>query len=77
MVGNRFQRDAAENAVAGLTGVRAIIDDIEIFSDLEAAEVTDLVQGALDRYGLLTDDTDVLVDASDGTITGHIRTWRT
>jgi osmotically-inducible protein OsmY len=50
-VGNRFQRDAAETAVAGLTGVRGIIDDIEIFSDLEAADVTDLVQGALDRYG--------------------------
>jgi osmotically-inducible protein OsmY len=77
MVGNRFQRDAAEQAVFGLAGVRGIIDDIEIFSDLEAADVTDLVEGALDRYGLLTDDSDVLVDASDGTITltGHIRTW--
>ena len=48
-VGNRFQRDAAEQAVAGLTGVRGIADDIEIFSDLEAADVADLVQGALDR----------------------------
>lgn len=77
MVGNRFQRDAAEQAVAGLTGVRGIIDDIEIFSDIEAADVTDLVEGALFRYGLISDESDVQVGASDGTITltGHIHTW--
>lgn len=76
MVGNRFQRDAAEQAVARLTGVRAIADDIEIFTDVEAADVTDLVQDALDRYGLKAVDTDVRVDASDNTITltGHVRT---
>lgn len=76
-VGNRFQRDEAERAVAGMTGVRGIIDDIEIFSDLEAADVADLVQGALDRYGLLPGDTDVRVGASDGTVTltGHVETW--
>ena len=73
MVGNRFERDAAEQAVAGLTGVRGIVDDIEIFSDIEAADVTDLVQDALDRYGLLPVDSDVRVGASDGTVTltGH------
>ena len=77
MVGNRFQRDEAERAVAGLTGVRGIADDIEIYSDMEAADVADLVQGALDRYGLLPDSSDVEVGASDGTITltGHIETW--
>ena len=77
MVGNRFQRDAAEQAVARLTGVRGIADDIEIYSDIEAADVIDLVQGALDRYGLLPGDTDVRVGASDGTVTltGHVETW--
>ncbi len=77
MVGNRFQRDAAEQAVARLTGVRGIADDIEIFSDLEAADVADLVQGALDRYMVLPFDNDVQVDASDGTVTltGHIESW--
>jgi osmotically-inducible protein OsmY len=77
MVGNRFERDAAEQAVAGLAGVRGIVDDIEIFSDVEAADVTDLVSDAIFRYGLLLDDSDVEVGASDGTITltGHIRTW--
>ncbi len=76
-VGNRFQRDAAEQAVGRLTGVRGVADDIEIFTDIEAADVTDLVQDALDRYGLMSVDTDVQVDASDGTVelTGHVRTW--
>src|SRR5215467_15273274 len=52
-VGNRFERDAAEQAIAVLPGVRGIVDDIEIFSDIAAADVADLVQGALDRYGVL------------------------
>jgi len=77
MVGNRFQRDAAEQTVASLAGVRGIADDIEIYSDIEAADVIDLVQDALIRYGLLPGDTDIQVGASDGTITvtGHIETW--
>jgi osmotically-inducible protein OsmY len=77
MVANRFERDAAERAIAGLPGVRGIVDDIEIFSNIEAADTMDLVQGALDRYGLLPGDTDVRVAASDGTvtITGHVETW--
>ena len=77
MVGNRFERDAAENAVAGLAGVRGIADDIEIFSDIEAADVTDLVQDALFRYGLFPDESDVRVGASDGTVilTGHVSNW--
>jgi osmotically-inducible protein OsmY len=77
MAGNRFERDAAEQAVAGLAGVRGITDDIEIFTDVQAADVTDLVQDALDRYGLMAVDTDVQVDASDGTVslTGHVRNW--
>ena len=72
-----FQRSAAEQVIAGLTGVRNIINDIEVFSDAEAADVTGLVQRALDRYALISDDSDVEVDASDGTVTltGHVRTW--
>jgi len=72
-----FQRSAAAQTIAGLTGVRNIANDIDIFSDREAAEVTTLVQGAIDRYALIADDSDVTVDASDGTImlSGHVRTW--
>jgi osmotically-inducible protein OsmY len=72
------QRKAAEMTVASLVGVRNVTDDIEIRTDEEeAADVTDLVQGALDRYGLFDDDSDVTVDASGGAVTlaGHVRTW--
>lgn len=76
-VGYRFQRDAAEQAVAGLTGVRRIVNDVEVFSYMEAAEVTKLVQGALDRYALIDDTSEIEVDASEGTVTltGHVATW--
>jgi osmotically-inducible protein OsmY len=72
-----FQRGNAEQTIAGLTGVRNITNDIDVFSDVEAADVSMLVRGALDRYALFSDDSDVAVDASDGTITlsGHVRTW--
>lgn len=77
IVRNRFERDAAEQAVAVLPGVRNIIDDIEIFSDVEAADVSMLVQDAIERHALLPDGSDVLVGASDGTVklTGHVRNW--
>lgn len=76
-VGNRFEREAAENSVAGLTGVRGVTDDIDILTELEEVDVTDLVRGALLRYGLLPGDTDIQVGASNGTVTlsGHIETW--
>lgn len=52
-------------------------DDIEIFSEAEAADVTDLVQDALDRYALIDEDSEVRVAARDGgiTLTGHVATW--
>jgi osmotically-inducible protein OsmY len=71
------QRTAAESAVAGLAGVRNIKDDIEIAFDADPVDVTFLVQGALDRYALIADDSDVAVDTSGNTVTltGHVRTW--
>jgi osmotically-inducible protein OsmY len=76
-VRNGFERDAAAQAVAGLTGVRGIVNDIEIFSEVEQEDVSFLVQDALDRYSLIPDDSDVMVNASDGTITltGHVTDW--
>jgi len=71
------QRAAAESAVAGLTGVRNIRDEIEIIHDANPDEVTFLVQAALDRYALIPDDSDVVVDASGNTVmlSGHVATW--
>jgi osmotically-inducible protein OsmY len=71
------QREAAEQAVAGLTGVRSIHDEIEIGYDVDPVDVTLLVQDALDRNALIADDSDVTVDTKGNTVTlsGHVRTW--
>jgi osmotically-inducible protein OsmY len=71
------QRAAAESAVAGLIGVRNIRDEIGIAYDANPDDVTFLVQGALDRYALILDDSDVAVDTSGNTVTltGNVRTW--
>jgi osmotically-inducible protein OsmY len=76
-VGYGYQRDAAEAAVSGLTGVRNVSDDIEVRSYEETSDATKRVQRALDRYGLFDDDSDITVSAADGTIalTGHVETW--
>src|SRR6516165_3772143 len=47
------QRAAAELAVAGLTGVRNVRDDIEIGYDADPAGVAAGVQDALDRYAMI------------------------
>ena len=71
------QRTAAELAVNGLTGVRNVRDEIVINFDTDPADVTILVQDALDRNALIVDDSDVVVDTVGNTVTlaGHVRTW--
>jgi len=71
------ERTAAEQAVTYLTGVRNVRDDIEISTDADPIDVTFNVQDALDRYALIPDDSDVVVDTSGNTVTltGHVRTW--
>jgi osmotically-inducible protein OsmY len=71
------ERAAAELAVAGLTGVRNIKDDVDISYDADPVDVTWMVQDALDRNALVDDDSDVSVDTSGNTVTlrGHVRTW--
>jgi osmotically-inducible protein OsmY len=71
------ERASAELAVAGLTGVRNIRDEIDIASDADPADVTLGVQEALDRNALILDDSDVVVDAQGNTVSlsGHVRTW--
>ena len=77
MVSYGAERTAAEDTVAGLTGVRNLSDTIEISNDADPVDVTAYVQDALDRYALIPDDSDVTVD-TDGnavTLSGHVRTW--
>jgi osmotically-inducible protein OsmY len=77
MVSYGAERTAAEDTVAGLTGVRNLSDTIEISNDADPVDVTAYVQDALDRYALIPDDSDVTVD-TDGnavTLSGHVGTW--
>ena len=71
------QREAAELAVSGLTGVRNVRDDIDISNDADPVDVTVLVQAALDRNSLISDDSDVVANTKGNTVTltGHVRTW--
>ena len=72
------QRAAAERAVAGLTGVRNIRNEIEISYDPDQTDVDLHVQLALVRSALVPDDSDVKVTTAGGsviTLTGHVRTW--
>ena len=76
-VGYGVERTAAEQAVAGLTGVRNIRDEIEISYDVDPVDVDLHVQEALDRSALVPDGSDVTATTKDGiiTLTGHVRTW--
>ena len=76
-VGYGAERAAAELAVAGLTGVRKLRDDIEISYDTDAVDVDLHVQEALGRSALVPDDSDVEVATCGSIITlrGHVRTW--
>ena len=58
------QRQAAELAVSGLTGVRNVRDDIDLSYDADPADVTVLVQNALDRNALIADDSKISVDTT-------------
>lgn len=71
------ERQAAEQAVAGLAGVRGIKNKIEIADDADPVDVTLLVSDALDRNALILDDSEVEVTTNANTVVlaGHVRTW--
>ena len=71
------ERAAAAEAVAGLTGVRNVWNDVVISYDIDPVAVGLHVQEALDRSALVPDGSDVTADTKGGviTLTGHVRTW--
>lgn len=71
------ERAAAERAVAGLTGVRNIRNEIGISHDADPVDITLRIQDALDRHALIPDDSGVAVETKGNTVTlsGHVRTW--
>ena len=71
------ERAAAEAAVAGLTGVRNVFDEVEISYVIDPVDVDLHVQQALERSALVPDGSDVTAQTKDYiiTLTGHVRTW--
>jgi osmotically-inducible protein OsmY len=71
------ERTAAAAAVTYLYGVRNIKNDIEVWSTAAPGDVLTRVQGALDRNALILDDSNVVVDTDEHSVTlvGHVRTW--
>ena len=54
-----------------------IREAVEAELKFDPLDVTLLVQDALDRNALISDDSDVVVDTKGNTVTlsGHVRTW--
>lgn len=76
-VSNGAQRSASEAAVSYLFGVRKVKNEIDVWSDVDPGDVVARVQDALYRNAMLLDDSDVIVDTEDRTVSlvGHVRTW--
>lgn len=70
------QREAAESAVSGLTGVRAVRDETDLVFDVDPGEVNRLISEALRRHAVPPDDSSVVAIASGNTVmvSGRVRT---
>ena len=77
MVSYGTERAAAAEAVAGLTGVRNVWNEIGISYGIDPVDVDLHVREALDRSALVPDGSDVTAGTKDTviTLTGHVRTW--
>lgn len=71
------QRAAARRAVARLTGVRNLIDDVEVSWDAGPVDAAAALRCALERRALVPGNSDVAADIGGNTVTltGHVRTW--
>ena len=77
MVSYGTERAAAAEAVAGLTGVRNVWNEIGISYGIDPVDVDLHVREALDRSALVPDGSDVTAGTKDTviTLTGRVRTW--
>lgn len=72
-----FQKNAAENAMRNLIGVKGVINDIVVTSTIKVAEVKQKIQDAFKRHALLDANAiEVKVDSSTVTLKGHVHTWQ-
>lgn len=71
-----FQKDAAENALRGLWGVRGITNSIVLRPQIHIGDVRDKIHQSFKRHADLDADT-VQVAVADGTVslTGEVHSW--
>ena len=72
-----FQKNAAENAMRNLMGVKGVVNDILVASTVKVADVKQKIENAFKRHALLdARDIEVKVDNSTVTLKGHVHTWQ-
>lgn len=71
-----YQRDDAETAVRKLSGVRAVVNDINIKSRPQASDIKQKIESALKRNAELEAQS-IHVSIMDGsvTLTGKVKSW--
>jgi osmotically-inducible protein OsmY len=71
-----YQRDAAEHAVRNLAGVVAVCNNVTIKPQIDAVEVREKVEAALQRQAT-RDGQSIRIQTSGGkvTLTGHASSW--
>ncbi len=72
----RYQRDAAEATVRNLTGVRGIVNRIQIQAGVKPGEVKGAIERAFERHARI-DASRIQVQTSGGKVvlTGNVRDW--
>jgi osmotically-inducible protein OsmY len=71
-----YQKNAAEQALGNLHGVKGVVNNINIRNHACAADVKKKIEEALRRHAQL-DAQNIVVNATDGTVTleGHVSSW--
>ena len=71
-----FQRDAAEDDAASITGVRDVISNIAVLEQASALNIDDQITAAFARNGELFDDNvNVSTNGHSVTLSGTVRYW--
>ncbi len=71
-----YQRNAAENAIKYLAGVRGVSNKIDVKPELLPSEIKEVIEVALKRNAQLdAKGITVTTDAGRVTLSGNVRTW--
>ena len=72
----KYSKEAATRAVRYLTGVKGVVNNVDIKPHVSAGDVRNKIEAALKRSAEL-DARGVIVDSDDGSVIlrGHVRSW--